>query len=72
MALGQSSTPKQIPGTIEFIWAGRIPLPTHQKTILSQHHLFRDPKIDQKRPPDQNVDLRIQNPILGSKIRPWA
>ena len=34
--------------------------------------LFRDPFLTPKRSPGQNADLGIQNPILGSKIGPWA
>ena len=71
---GQSSLPIWLPGTIEFIWAGRIPLPPPHKTIPLQNYLFRDPKITPKTSPGQNVDLRVpksdpglQNPSPGMK-----
>ena len=68
--MGQSSLPKWVLGTIEFIWAGGIPLPTHHKMISSQKYVFRDPCLTPKR--DQNVDPGSTNLIPGSKIRPPA
>ena len=59
--MGQSSTPKWIPGTIEFIWAGGIPLPTHHKLLSSQILVFRDPKIDPKRSQPKMSTRRSQN-----------
>ena len=71
---GQSSLPIWLLGTIEFIWAGRIPLNPHHKTIPLQNYLFRDPKITPKTSPGQNVDLGVpksdpglQNPSPGMK-----
>ena len=57
--LGQSSLPIWLPGTLEFIWAGRIPLNPHQKIISLQNYLFQDPKITPKTSPGQNVDLGV-------------
>ena len=50
LGFGQSSLPIWVLGTIEFIWAGRIPLPTHHKMISSQKHFFGTPKFSQKGP----------------------
>ena len=50
MASGQSSLPIWVPGTIEFIWAGWIPLKLHHKIIPPQNHLFRDHFLPQKGP----------------------
>ena len=72
--MGQSSLPIWIPGTIEFIGAGGIPLPTCHKMISSQNQFFRDPNIFPKRSPGQNVNLGVPksdpgptNPPLGMK-----
>ena len=74
MGLGQSSLPIWVPGTIEFIWAEGIPLYPHHKIISSQKYVFRDPKIDPKASPGQNVDLGVPksdpgppNPSPGMK-----
>ena len=72
LVLGQSSLPIWVLGTIEFIWAGWNPMYPHHKIISSQKYVFRDPKIAPKRSPGPNVDLGLQNPILGSKIWPEA
>ena len=68
--LGQSSLPKWVLWTIEFIWVLENPLNCHDKIISSQILFFRDPFLTPKRSPGQNVDLGIQNPILGSKNQP--
>ena len=57
MVLGQRSLPIWLLGTIEFIWAGWIPLNPHHKTIPLQNNLFQDPKITPKTSPGQDVDL---------------
>ena len=74
MIFGQSSLPIWLLGTIEFIWAGWIPLNPHHKTIPLQNYLFQDPKITPKTSPGQNVDLGVpksdpglQNPSPGMK-----
>ena len=74
MVFGQSSLPIWLLGTIEFIWAGWIPLNPHHKIIPLQNYLFRDPKITPKTSPGQNVDLGVpksdpglQNPSPGMK-----
>ena len=72
MGFGQSSLPIWVLGTIEFIWAGGIPLPTHHNMISSQKHTFRDPFLTPKRSPGQNVDPGSKNLIPGSKIHPPA
>ena len=66
--------PIWILGTIEFIWAGWIPLNPHHKIIPLQKYRFRDPTITQKTSPGQNVDLGVpksdpglQNPTPGMK-----
>ena len=48
MVLGQSSLPIWVPGTIEFIWAGGIPLNPHHKIIPPQNHLFPAPRFGTK------------------------
>ena len=66
--------PLWVPGTIEFIWAGGIPLKPHHKIFPPQNNFFRGHFLVPKRTPGQNVDLGIrnlilgiQNPILGSQ-----
>ena len=39
---GQSSLPKWVLRTIEFIWVLEFPLSCHDKMISSQNHFFRD------------------------------
>ena len=63
--LGQSSLPIWLLGTIEFIWAGRIPLNPHHKIIPLQKCVFRDPKTKMS-------TSGVQNPTRPSKIHPWA
>ena len=72
LVLGQSSLPIWIPGTIEFIWAGGIPLYPHHKIISSQNYLFRDPKIDPKVSPGQNVERGVPNFDQDPQIHPRA
>ena len=57
--MGQSSLPIWLLGTIEFIWAGWIPLNPHHKIIPSQKYVFRDPKIAKKTSPGKIVDLGV-------------
>ena len=70
--MGQSSVPIWLLGTIEFIWAGWIPLKPHHKIIPPQNNFFRDHFLVPKRSPGQNVDPGIQNPTSASKIHPPA
>ena len=72
--MGQSSLPIWVLGTIEFIWAGWIPLKPHHKIIPPQNNFFRDHFFGPKRSPGQNVDLGVpksgpglQNPSQGMK-----
>ena len=47
---GQSSTPKWVLGTIQFIWVWGFPLHPSHKMIFSQKYFFRDQKLTPKRP----------------------
>ena len=66
---GQSSLPIWLLGTIEFVWAGWIPLNPHHKIIPLQKYVFRDPK---KRTWAKMSTSGVQNPTLASKIHPRA
>ena len=57
--MGQSSLPKRVLGTIEFIRAGGIPLPIQHKMISSQKCVSLEPNIDSNTFPGQQVDLEI-------------
>ena len=59
--MGQSSLPKWVPGTIEFIGAGWITLKPHHKIIPSQNHFVPDHIFAPKRSPAQNFDPTLQN-----------
>ena len=63
--MGQSSLPIWLLGTIEFVWAGWIPLNPHHKIIPLQKYVFRDSKIGQKTSPGQNVDLGVSKSDPG-------
>ena len=67
---GQSSLPIWLLGTIEFIWAGWIPLKPHHKIIPSQNYFFRDPCLTPKRSPGQNVDSRSKIRLRPPKSAP--
>ena len=69
---GQSSLPIWLLGTIEFIWAGWIALKPYHKSFLHKTTFCRDHFLVPKGSPGQDVDPGVQNPILGSKICPWA
>ena len=71
---GRSSLPIWLPGTIEFIWAGWIPLKPHHKSVPPQTNFFRDHFLGPKNSPGQNGDLGVpksdpglQNPSPGMK-----
>ena len=72
MVLGQSSLPIWILGTIEFIWAGWIPLNPHHKIIPLQKCVFGTPKSLQKRLRAKMSTSGFQNPTPASKICPRA
>ena len=50
MGFGQNSGPIWAPGTIEFIWAGWIPLKPHHNFIPPRYHFFQDHFFAQKSP----------------------
>ena len=64
-SFGQSSLPIWVLGTIEFIWAGGIPLKPQHKIIPPQNHLFMGPFFGTKRSPGPNVDPTSQNLTRG-------
>ena len=63
--LGQSSLPIWVRGTIEFVWAGRIPLNPHHKFIPPQNHVFRVHFLAQKGPQAKMLTRPFQNLARG-------
>ena len=64
--LGQSSLPICVLGTIEFIWAGWIPLKPHHKTIPPQNHVFLNHFSPQKGPRAKMSPPNLPEADLGN------